>query len=183
MSKKKYYGSNDIISVYKFMEKCGLHCEPQGNIAVSHEIMLRKLRARQNKFPDMIVVPNAISFNQITKEDVKTGNTILVKDDLKNVVPYRMPHLTLTNLPSDKQEEIRQKLIEERLEELSHTDNEMKPGFMKYLYRKSLREKKNELEKIKEEIKEIYYDSTYDDYTVTANINRQKRLDKKRKIS
>ncbi len=148
MSKKKFYGSDDIISVYKFMEKCGLHCEPQGNIAISHEIMLRKLSARQEKFPDKIIVPSAISFRNITKEDVKTGNTILVKDDYKNVVPYRMPHLTLTNLPSDKQEEIRQKLIEERLEEISNPDKEMKKGFIKYLYRKALKEKKQKLEEL-----------------------------------
>ena len=165
--KKKFYGSNDIVTVYKFMEMCGLQCEPKGNICVTHEIMMRKLRARNEKFKDKIIVPEIVPFHSIIKEEVTCGKTILVRDDSKIIVAYHIPELDYS-IPMTEQErmEIREKLIQEQLEKVA--ESIMKPGYQKYLYRKA---KKQEPEEIVENEEE---------YEVTEKKVRIMRLDKKR---
>lgn len=91
MGKKKYFGSDNIISIYKLMEICGLNCPCRGNIAISHKIALRKLSLRHEQFPDMVAVPRLVPFKAITDEAVMTGRIILVQDDCKNICGYIKP--------------------------------------------------------------------------------------------
>lgn len=165
--KRKFYGNNDIISVYKFMEMCGLHCNPKGNICVSHEIMRRKLRLRNEKFEN-VVVPEIVPYHLITKELVKSGRIILVKDDSKKIEAYRIPVLDYSKQTTEEERRIiREKLIQEELEKV--TENIMKPGYQKYLYRKSQKSLSEE------EITEYP-----EEYEVTEKKVRIMRLDRKR---
>lgn len=91
MSKKKYFGSDNIISIYRLMDICGLHCPVHGNIAVSHKIALRKLNLRHSQNPDSVVVPKLVPFKAITSEAVRTGRILLVRDDCKNICGYLRP--------------------------------------------------------------------------------------------
>lgn len=91
MGKKKYFGSDNIISIYKLMEICGLSCPCRGNIAISHKIALRKLNLRHEEHPDKVTVPKLVPFSAITDEAVMTGRIILVKDDCKNICGYLRP--------------------------------------------------------------------------------------------
>lgn len=139
--KNKYFGSDDIITVYKFMERCGLHCETKGNIAVSHEIMMKKINSRHQKFPDSITVPKAISFKEVEKDEVKRGKIILVQDDLKNIVPYIMPILSLPSYTENELEIIRLQNIKEQLLKEQEVNQEQKPGYIKYLQRQERKNK------------------------------------------
>ena len=167
--KKKFYGSDDVISVYKFMEMCGLHCRTKGNLYVSHEIMMRKLRDRNKKFEDQIIVPEVVPFHLIIKDDVKSGKIILVRDDNKIIEAYRIPILDYSvQMTEEERRTIRENLIQEQLEKI--TENIIKPGYQKYLYRKS---KKNT--EINQE------DFTEDEeYEVTEKKVRMMKLDRKR---
>lgn len=171
--KKKYYGNDDVITVYKFMERCGLHCEVKGNICVSHEIMMRKLRARNEKFPDKVIVPESIAFGQIEKEDVKTGKTILVKDDTKQIRAYHLPTRLIEPMTPEQREYIRKEKIEEKLSEPVF-DATIKPGYMKYLYRKAMKESLAETKEV------LNKEDEYDDYMPNIKVNRLKKVDKKR---
>ena len=91
MGKKKFFGSDNIISIYKLMEICGLSCPCRGNIAISHKVALRKLSLRHQQFPDMVTVPRLVPFKAITDEAVMTGRIILVRDDCKNICGYLKP--------------------------------------------------------------------------------------------
>lgn len=167
--KKKFYGNDDIITVYKFMEMCGLKCNPRGNICVSHEIMMRKLKARKEKFAEKIVVPKVVPFKLIDKEEVKCGKTILVKDDARVIKAYHIPKFDYS-IPMTEEERalIREKLIREQLENVA--ENTLKPGYQKYLCRKFKKEESEET--IENEIEE--------EYEVTEKKVRIMKLDRKR---
>jgi hypothetical protein len=167
--KKKTYGSNDIISVYKLMEKCGLHCEVRGNIAVTHGIMMRKLCDRNKKFPEKITIPKEVPFYKINKEAVKRGNIILVMDDNKQVKAYSIPLLFREIKPMTEYEReiIRQKLIQEELEKSSDI---IKDGYKKYLYRKAMKEQPEEIQP-----------EIIEEYDVTEKVYRLKKLQNKKR--
>ena len=166
MTKKKYYfGKNKIISAYKFMMMCGLECPKRENVLISHEIMMRKLCLRNQKFPDKVTLPVRMSVKKIDKHDVYEGKTILVKDDYHKILPYYIP-IKMFTIESLTPEE-----IEERREASIKTFfNEEKPefpnGYIKYLLKK---EKKALLmQKENENTRTDFLDEDY----VTENRNR-----------
>lgn len=167
--KKKFYGSNDVITVYKFMEMCGLKCNPKGNICVSHEIMMRKLNARNKKMNEKVIVPEIVPFHSIIKEEVKSGKTILVKDDNQIIEAYHIPEIEhVIEMSEEERMKIREKLIQEQLERI--VENVMKPGYQKYLYRKSKKEEFEKTQTIEEQ-----------EYEVTEKKVRIMKLEKRKK--
>ena len=56
--KEKKFGH--AISVYQFMSLCGLLCKKKENIKISHEIMMRKLSLRNEKFPEQVKYPKKV---------------------------------------------------------------------------------------------------------------------------
>lgn len=116
--KKRYFGSDHIISIYKFMEICGLEVEFKENVLLSHEAVRRKLELRKEAFPDKITIPVRIRFEAITNEDVLRGRTLLVEDDYKNIIPYRVDRfVTLPQMTEEEREQRRKQLIKEYEEE------------------------------------------------------------------
>lgn len=168
MKKKKSFGQGSIVSIYRFMEYCGLTCEKKKNIMISHKIMLRKLALRHERFPDKILMPKSIPFNTILKDQVYVGNVFLVKDDYNQVLPYYLSRgLNFGNA-------FAQELFEEKEEEESLNDCEnLSLGYQKYLYRKSrrqLEEEKLELFRMLKEQREN------PEPTVTEKVTRYERV-------
>lgn len=89
--KRHYTNNKSNISVCRFMELCGLQCDFKKTVRISHEIMLKKLGARYELFPNMIVLPQKISFNSYSNEDVLNGKVVEVEDDYKRVIAYKNP--------------------------------------------------------------------------------------------
>lgn len=166
--KRQKFCKTDIISVYKFMEKCGLHCEPKGNISISHKIMMNKLYKRHESF-EQVIVPSRAFVDSIRQEDVISGKVIFVRDDYNKVIPYRMPiySLQIEHKTKEEMKKIREKLIKEQLEK---EKSSLKPGYINYLIR---RENKNELLEEKMESEEIFYE-------ITEKIGRVKKLEKRK---
>lgn len=110
-----------------------------------------------------------VPFHLIIKDDVKSGKIILVRDDNKIIEAYRIPILDYSvQMTEEERRTIRENLIQEQLEKI--TENIIKPGYQKYLYRKS---KKNT--EINQE------DFTEDEeYEVTEKKVRIMKLDRKR---
>ena len=88
MRKKQDFGQGTIISIYRFMEYCGLECPKKENILISHYIMMRKLYLRNQKFPDVVLVPVPALCQELKKEDVYTGTFYLVEDDYGKILLY-----------------------------------------------------------------------------------------------
>lgn len=176
--KKKLYGNDDVISVYKFMEMCGLHCEIKGNIHISHEIMMRKLALRNRKFPNEVLMPSTVSFKTITKERVKRGGVVLVKDDMDKIIGYKYPRFMNTDIheyTALEREEIRNNLINEELNKNDNTD--LPRGYQKYLYRKNLKELEEEKEKI---INALMADAV-EHNEITEKVGRERVLQKRKR--
>ena len=121
--KKHYTNSKNIISVYRFMEICGLECKHKKNVRISHEIMRKKLELRYQSFPEAIILPQRISFDDYINEEVLSGKVVEVVDDYNKVIAYKNPILLreesllqyLINNASKKDlKKIREKILEEQ---------------------------------------------------------------------
>ena len=155
MKKKKSFGQGTIISIYRFMEYCGLNCPKKENVLVSHKIMMRKLELRKGQFPEKIQVPKHIPFSKIKKEEVFNGTLFLVKDDYNQVLPYFLVRkFHYTEHISD--EELAKKR-EDTLKNIQINSEEMSEGYKKYLYRKNFKE----LEEAKLAILKMLKDTRY----------------------
>ena len=88
---KLIISKKDTISVYKFMDMCGLKCVYKDNVKVSHKIMERKLVLRHSLFPDEIIVPKKVDYSLIQKEDILRGKYVPVMDDCKKILIYENP--------------------------------------------------------------------------------------------
>ncbi len=146
MGKKDY---RYVVSVYRFMQCCGLLCTKKPNILVSHEIMMRKLRLRHSKMPDKCVLPKRACRQTVKNDLIKTGEIVLVEDDYGVKLPYYAPQEVLA-LPSVSQEE----LAKRRQTILDQYQNETKPmslGEKRYLLRKAkkLKEEQEKREALK----------------------------------
>lgn len=148
----------DTINVYKFMEMCGLKCEVKRNVNISHKIMLKKLCLRHSLFPSKVVIPKRIAYSKINNEDIKRGKIVIVKDDYEKKIAYSNPidfnsKLFLTSL------KYVEKIDMDEIEKVE--EQELKPGYIKYLTKKAIRQEKIEqedIEKGKEEsLEEEYY--------------------------
>ncbi len=91
MKKKYYTNNNETISIYRYMELCGLVCSKRKRTRLSHEAMLRKVLKRYEIFPENIFIPHPLSFDQIQTEDILLGKIVYVVDDYKKVIPYSNP--------------------------------------------------------------------------------------------
>lgn len=160
MHRKKDYDGHEIVTIYQFMSMCGLECEKKIGCPLSHKAMLRKLRYRSHEFPLEVEVPRSVSFDMLSKENVKTGSIILVVDDYDKISPYKKPYslsMPIFHKTEEQQQEIRDKILteisqeEEKEEELS-----LKPGEIKYLVKQGKRLQQEEekfLERMIEEEK------------------------------
>ena len=155
----------NTISVYQFMEMCGLECSKKDNIKVSHNIMMKKLALRHKSFPN-VVVPKKAAFSSINTEDVLKGNIIIVRDDYKNCFPYYKPNMFYdfmfyNNMSKLELEEIRKQILEEYEKEEKEEQTEYKPGYVKYLYKRDIKliaEEKSYLEEERKKSSEDDYD-------------------------
>lgn len=120
--KKNFISARDSISVYDFMEMCGLKCKKTKN-RISHGIMVKKLNLRSELFPEVVKSPRRISFDDIRTEDIVNGKIIIVKDDFSKFLYYENPNPLLeqcllnelkASAKKNKLKEIRNKLIEEK---------------------------------------------------------------------
>lgn len=149
---KKDYGY--VVSVYRFMQCCGLECPKKRNILISHKIMMRKLMARYEKMPDKIKVPRSAMRQYVKKEAIKTGKIILVEDDYGEKLPYYAPNVELKLEEVSKEELAKRR--EKALEEVMLEKKKTSLGKQKYLERKKkkleLAKQKNELEEEKENL-------------------------------
>ena len=131
--------------------------------------MMRKLNARNKKMNKKVIVPEIVPFHSIIKEEVKSGKTILVKDDNQIIEAYHIPEIEhVIELSEEERMKIREKLIQEQLERI--VENVMKPGYQKYLYRKSKKEEFEKTETIEEQ-----------EYEVTEKKVRIMKLEKRKK--
>lgn len=144
---KKDYGY--VLSVYRFMQYCGLECPKRPNILVSHAIMLGKLRVRHEKMPDKVIMPTRTTRESVKKEDIKTSRVVLVEDDYGNKLPYYVPNQILS-LEEVSQEELA-KRREKTLAEALLEGEKPSLGEQRYLERKK---RKLELEKRKNALRE-----------------------------
>lgn len=178
--KKEIFGKDDIRNVYQFMELCGLHCERRENIYISHRIMLRKLALRSDAFPSEVEYPRALPFALIDKELVKQGFILLVKDDYGHIIPYYRPRrmdyfdVGKTNFSDQEREDLRSRLLEEFSQK--EEAKELRPGYMKYLYRRDQKLLKEEEAQLAELIQ--MEQEAIEDF-VTEKINRGKVKAKK----
>ena len=90
MNSRHFTNGNEVISIYRYMELCGLFCEKRKHVRLSHKIMLGKVRKRQYLFTDKIVLPRPATL-EYEKEEILTGKIILVKDDIGKILPYYNP--------------------------------------------------------------------------------------------
>lgn len=171
MSKKKCFGQGSIISIYRFMEYCGLECSKKENVLVSHKIMMRKLELRKQQFPDKIQIPKHISFKTIKKEEVYNGIFFLVKDDYDQILPYFLVRRIHQNEKVSQEELIKRR--EEILSIVQTDSEEMSEGYKKYLIRKNYKE----LEEQKLAIIKILKEQRENpELEVTEKITRYKRV-------
>ena len=171
MGKKQDFGQGTIISIYRFMEYCGLECPKKENILISHHIMMRKLYLRNQKFPDVVLVPVPALCQKLKKEDVYTGTFYLVEDDYGKILPYYL-HKKLAPIEHVSAEEMarRRELCINRTDDESY---EMKDGYKKYLYRKSMRE----LEETKKSLLEMArLDRENPEPMITEKVTRYARV-------
>ena len=75
---KKYYSY--VVSVYRFMQICGLECDKKENVLLSHKIMMRKLSLRHSKMPDKCLLPRRACRENVKNDLIKTGAIVLVED-------------------------------------------------------------------------------------------------------
>ena len=130
--KEKKFGH--AISVYQFMSLCGLLCKKKENIKISHEIMMRKLSLRNEKFPEQIKYPKRVKREFINEQDLLLGDMYLVFDDYGKTQCYHINRsITLLNNGTEEERALKR---EHALSEYSPNQS-MKPGYMKYLYRKA----------------------------------------------
>lgn len=88
---KLIVSKKNTISIYRFMEMCGLKCTYKHNIKVSHSIMQRKLELRYELFPDEIILPKKVDYSLIKKDDILRGRYLPVMDDCKKILIYENP--------------------------------------------------------------------------------------------
>lgn len=171
---KKYEISlSDAISVYQFMDMCGLQVEKRKNILVSHKIMMRKLKCRGG----MVTIPIRVPFDILKNpENVKSGSYILVKDDYNKVFSYKRPTGLRESLTSseEKRRTRREELIEEYIEE---REDVLKPGYIKYLLKK---EKKEDEEKVRLLKEELALSKEEEKETVTQKVMRKSKVEARR---
>lgn len=171
MSKKKNFGQGSIISIYRFMEYCGLECPKKENVLISHKIMMRKLELRKQQFPEKIRVPKHISFNIIKKAEVYNGVFFLVKDDYDQVLPYFLAG-RFCQIEKVSQEELARRR-EEVLSTVQTNSEEMSEGYKKYLFRKNYKELEERKLAIMQMLKEQRENPELE---VTEKITRYKRV-------
>jgi len=150
MRKKQQFSKSETISVYQFMEMCGLVCNQNGNILISHEAMMKKLLKRSTKFPTKIAIPVRLPFHIISCEKVKIGEILLVEDDYKKIFPYERPKLVIDYIlgySRYKRTDFLDKSIEEDKTESQIPS--VSRGYLKYLLKKNRKEL--EMEKIRME--------------------------------
>lgn len=169
--KKKEFGQKETISIYRFMEMCGLKCPWKENVLISHEIMLRKLSLRFSKFPTEIAMPIRISFKSIKSEMVRRGIVFLVKDDYDQILPYKV------NLKQEFVQEVDPLVLESRRNEILSqyevSNVQMPIGYQKYLWRKL----KEQLEQERAELlTQVQESRTEEMLVVTEKRNRYERL-------
>ena len=169
--KKKEFGQKEIISVYRFMEMCGLKCPWKENVLISHEIMEKKLSLRHDKFPTKVLMPRRVSFKKIKTDMIYRGDAFLVRDDYDQILPYVLP------LKRKIIEEVDHETMEERRNEiLAQTvviNSQMPLGYQKYLWRKL----KEQLEKERKELEKQKQESRAEEaLIVTEKRNRYERL-------
>lgn len=127
----------DTINVYKFMEMCGLKCEVKRNINISHKIMLKKLCLRHSLFPSKVVIPKRISYSKINNEDIKRGKIVIVKDDYEKKIAYSNP-IDFNSKLFLKSLKYVEKIDIDEIEKVE--EQELKPGYIKYMEKKSKRQ-------------------------------------------
>lgn len=171
MSKKQNFGQGSIISIYRFMEYCGLECPKKENVLVSHKIMMRKLELRKQQFPDKIQVPRHISFNAIKREKVYSGVFFLVKDDYDQILPYFLAG-RVHQIEKVSQEELARRR-EAILSTVQTNSEEMSEGYKKYLFRKNYKELEEQKLAIMKMLKEQRENPELE---VTEKITRYKRV-------
>lgn len=88
---KHYTSGKNIIDIYTFMRMSGLECKRKKNIRVSHKIMEKKMNLRHESFPEQIILPKRVSFDNYLNEDVLRGDILEVVDDYNRVIAYRNP--------------------------------------------------------------------------------------------
>jgi len=102
---KLIVSKKDTISIYRFMEMCGLKCNYRSNIKISHAIMQKKLELRYELFPDEIILPKKVDYSLIQKDDILRGKYLPVIDDCKRILIYENPTYKLLferNLTGDE---------------------------------------------------------------------------------
>lgn len=173
--KKKYYGQKDTISVYQFMEMCGLKCEYKENVRVSQKIMMGKLIARKEKFKETIIVPRRACLDIISTEAINIGHVIMVRDDYGVVYPYIAPKkMNYEVLSNENMEEKRNKILSELQDQNNDLkDEKMTTGYIKYLVRIENRRRKEKLEELK---KMLFESKIEEEITVTEHNNRNAKL-------
>lgn len=130
--KEKKFGH--AISVYQFMSLCGLLCKKKENIKISHEIMMKKLSLRNEKFPEQVKYPKRVKKEFINEQDLLLGDMYLVFDDYGKTQCYHINRsITLLNNGTEEERALKR---EQALSEYAPNQS-MKPGYMKYLYRKA----------------------------------------------
>lgn len=146
----------ETVNVYKFMEMCGLKCEVKRNILISHKIMLKKLYKRKLAFPENVIVPTKVAFQNIKDEDIKRGEVVIVKDDYQRKIAYFNPtRLNIEWLLNSL------KLEEQKEFEEETTPVQYKPGYIKYLQKQTKRQISEEQQDILVGIEETLEEENY----------------------
>lgn len=165
----------DTINVYKFMEMCGLKCEVKRNVNISHKIMLKKLCLRHSLFPSKVVIPKRISYSKINNEDIRRGKIVIVKDDYEKKIAYSNPIDFNSDMFLMSLKYMEKENIDEDLEHLKNKEEqELKPGYIKYLTKKANRQEKMEQEDI-EKGKEESLDEEYYNIKEKARVKKYQR--------
>lgn len=122
--RKKFVSAKDAINVYDFMRMCGLECV-KTKTKISHEIMMRKLNLRNEKFPQNVNLPKRLSFDDIRSDEVATGNILIVEDDYNKILYYKNPKMFSLNCllnelkeSVDDLESIRRKILKKELNKI-----------------------------------------------------------------
>lgn len=121
--KKHFTNGKNIIDVYTFMRMSGLECKHKKNVRVSHSIMEKKLNLRHNLFPEEIILPKKVSFDDYINEDVLKGKVLEVIDDYNRVIAYYNPlrfkenqliSILINTADKKSLEKIRRKILKEQ---------------------------------------------------------------------
>ena len=129
---KKYYSY--VVSVYRFMQICGLECDKKENVLLSHKIMMRKLSLRHSKMSDKCLLPRRACRENVKNDLIKTGAIVLVEDDYGEKLPYYTPRKDFT-LPKVSKEELSRRR-QEILSQLEEKEPCLSLGEKRYLERK-----------------------------------------------